>query len=139
MMARYKNVRVRPGSPEEAALQAEIAQITQDSAVLLEDPLFTDEMKSGDPARMAALQLSYIGEILKFTPAQKEAFHRAVTDGYRAAYDQKLEWAMTDPRLHQLNQDAVRAVKAELTAEQISIWEQARLNKLLFNFSVGTP
>jgi RNA polymerase sigma factor (sigma-70 family) len=139
MQERYGKMRIKRGSPEEAAMQAEIAQITQDSSLLLEDPLFIDEMKSGDPARMTALQLAYLGEIFKFTPAQRDTFTRAVEAGYRAAYDQKVEWAMTDERLKQINQDTVRTLKAELNAEQSALWERARMNKLLFNFAVGAP
>jgi RNA polymerase sigma factor (sigma-70 family) len=139
LAAQIHNKQLSPDSPEVQALQKEFAQITQDSAVLLEDPLFLDEMKSGDPARMTALQLSYIGAMLQFDPAQQTTFTQAVSDGYRAAYEQKVEWTLTDSRLQDINRTAARTIKASLNAGQLALWERARLNKLLFNFAIGAP
>jgi hypothetical protein len=142
LLARYQGYLKnppKPDSPEALALQKEFAQVTQDSAVLLEDPLFLDEMNSGDPARITALQLSYIGEMLKFTPDQRAVFTREVAQAYRNAYEQKLEWAVTDPRLADINKTTVAAISSTFTPEQRDLWNRARLNRLLFNFAIGAP
>lgn len=139
-LKRYPNkgAQPKPGTPEYAQMIAEAGKITEDNSVIMQDPMFLEEMQSNDPARMAALQLAYIGEMMNFSESQRALFQSAIEAGYREAYAKNVAWGdPKNPDLKRINEEAVAKLKETLTPAQLEIFNQAKFGRMLFNFSVG--
>jgi hypothetical protein len=135
----------QPGSEEYADYTKRLDDITRDSALLAQDPLFLGEVLSKDPVRISQAQASYVTASLNLSDDKTAAVTEVLRAAYVEGFADKLsidDKPADDPsgwekRRNDLNARAISRIKALLTPQQLAQFGDLGYDYLVFNIQIG--